>query len=80
MIAAGLNSLDELDALEENKRLENERVEKEKSGAAAAVASTVSPSFDFLDPLLPVLSDAELEALLVDVGTSGEMPPTSQGS
>lgn len=80
MLRRGLKTLDELDAVEENERLENERMEKEKSDAAAVVASTDSPFFDVLDPSLSMLSDVDLEALLADMGTSGEMPVVSQGS
>ena len=79
MIAAGLSSMDELDALEEKEKLEKERVDKETADVAAPVPSG-SPSFDFFGSSLPPLSDAELEALLADVGTSGGMPVVSQGS
>ncbi|CCD50684.1 hypothetical protein BofuT4_P087470.1 [Botrytis cinerea T4] len=65
-------------------QLEKEKLEKERAEKETAIAVTMSTpsgsSFGFFDPLLPLLSDAELEALLADVGTSGGMPVVSQGS
>ncbi|RAL58197.1 hypothetical protein DID88_001066 [Monilinia fructigena] len=82
MIRRDLHTLEELDLAEENERLEKEKAEKEKleKEKAGVPAPSDSSSFDFFDPSLPPLSDAELEALLADVGTSGGMPVTSQGS
>ena len=79
MIRRDVRTLEELDALEEKERLEKERVDKKKADASVVLAPSGS-SFDFFDPSLPELSEAELEALLADVGTSGGMPVVSQGS
>ncbi|RAL60112.1 hypothetical protein DID88_000737 [Monilinia fructigena] len=71
MIRRDLRTLEELDLAEENERLEKEKLEKEraeKETATAVTASTPSgSSFGFFDPSLPLLSEAELEALLADV-------------
>ncbi|CCD34678.1 hypothetical protein ACHAPC_009407 [Botrytis cinerea] len=84
MIRRDLRTLEELDLAEENERLEKEKLEKERAEKETATAVTTSTpsgsSFGFFDPSLPLLSDAELEALLADVGTSGGMPVVSQGS
>ena len=85
LIRRGLKTMDELEEAEEKERLEKEkiemeRVEKETANVDAAPTPSGSSSFGFFDPSLPLLSEAELEALLAGVGTSGGMPVTSQGS
>ncbi|RAL67223.1 hypothetical protein DID88_007998 [Monilinia fructigena] len=79
MLRRGLRALDELVEAEEKERLEKEKIEKERveeetANVDAASAPIGSSSFDFFDPSLPELSDADLEALLAGVGTSGGMP------
>ncbi|KAM0123300.1 hypothetical protein ACHAP3_011241 [Botrytis cinerea] len=85
MLRRGLRTLDELVEAEEKERLEKEKIEKERveeetANVDAAPTPIDSSSFDFFDPSLPELSEADLEALLAGVGTSGGMPVASQGS
>jgi len=85
MLRRGLRTLDELVEAEEKERLEKEKIEKERveeetANVDAAPTPIDSSSFDFFDPSLPELSEADLEALLAGVGTSGGMPVVSQGS
>ena len=81
MADRGLKYLDELDALEEKERLENERGEKEKEMASASVAGPSDDSFAFDSSLDPsILASMDSPSFWVNSGISGEMPPTSQGS
>ncbi|KAM0301109.1 hypothetical protein ACHAO8_011628 [Botrytis cinerea] len=81
MIRRDLRTLEELDLAEENERLEKEKLEKERAKKETATAVTTSipngSSFGFFDPSLPLLSEAELKALLTNVNTSGGMPVVS---
>ena len=81
MADRGLKYLDELDALEEKERLENERGEKEKEMASASVAGPSDDSFAFDSSLDPsILASMDSPSFWANSGISGEMPPTSQGS
>ena len=80
MLQHDLHTIEALEEFEaEEQRLENERIEREKEQASSSSVAAGDDSFAF-DPSLPSLSDAEIEALLAGVGTSGGMPVTSQGS
>ena len=80
MLQHDLRTIEALEEFEaEEQRLENERIEKEKEQASNSSVVAGDESFAF-DSSLPPLSDAEIEALLAGVGTSGGMPVTSQGS
>ncbi|EMR83660.1 hypothetical protein BcDW1_7717 [Botrytis cinerea BcDW1] len=80
MLQHDLHTIEALEEFEaEEQRLENERIEREKEQASSSSVAAGDDSFAF-DPSLPPLSDAEIEALLAGVGTSGGMPVTSQGS
>ncbi|KAJ8067037.1 hypothetical protein OCU04_004417 [Sclerotinia nivalis] len=75
MIRCDAQSLDALDALKEEERLEKERIEKEKAGAAiAASAPSGSSSFGFHDSSGPEVFD---EAYWASLDTSNGMPPFS---
>ncbi|APA07047.1 hypothetical protein SS1G_04260 [Sclerotinia sclerotiorum 1980 UF-70] len=89
MADRGLKYLDELDALEEREKLENERVEREKEQAGTgssmpvAVNSNVLDNFDpssFLSLSEPFSFQNSSGPFWGDPDSVGEMPPTSQGS
>ncbi|KAM0167927.1 hypothetical protein ACHAPF_011505, partial [Botrytis cinerea] len=69
----------------EKKKLEKEKIKKEhikKETANVNIVSTPIDSFffDFFDPFLSELSEADFEALLAGVNISGGIPIVSQGS
>ena len=82
MLRRGLKTLDELDALEEKERLENECVEKEKELASVSAAGPSDGSFVFdsssLDP--SILASMDSPSFWANPDIAGGTPPTSQGS
>ncbi|KAM0133037.1 hypothetical protein ACHAO1_006398 [Botrytis cinerea] len=80
MLQHDLHTIEALEEFEaEEQRLESERIEREKEQASNSFVVAGDESFTF-DSSLSLLSDAEIEALLADISTSGRIPVTSQGS
>jgi hypothetical protein len=84
MIRRGLQTLDELDAIEEKERLEKEYIEQEqRERLVQSPSSMPGPNegvFAYSSLVDLDLNSPSNAALLVDLGIADETPPISQGN